>query len=87
MFGLSLFMWWVLGTGLVRFLAYLKRMAVGIIQYKANINQPLNMDNYKKFIATRQLEDEDIDLVTLRGALSIPTTRQCPYARPPDPSS
>lgn len=62
MFGLSLFTWWLLGTGLVRFLAYLKRMAVGIIQHKANINQPLNMANYQKFITTRQLEDEDIDI-------------------------
>merc|ERR1711924_108426 len=60
-FGSSL-LWLILGYSLVKFLAYLKRMAIGILGHKVKIDQKLNMEAYRKFIATRKLEDEDIEI-------------------------
>lgn len=54
--------WAILGWFLIRFLARLKKMAVGIIGHTVKIDQPLNMEAYKKFILTRKLEDEDIEV-------------------------
>jgi len=59
---ISIGLWVVLGYSLVSFLAYLKHQAIGIIAFKAKIDQKLNMRAYNAFKDTRHIEDEDFEL-------------------------
>jgi len=61
-FMISIGLWLVLAYGLTSFMAKLKRRAVGIIGHKRKIDQPLDLEAYRKFMKTRRLEDEDIDV-------------------------
>ena len=61
-FAISMGLWLILGTLLIKFLAYLKAQAIGIIAFKGKIDQKLNMRAYNAFMGTRFIEDEDFEL-------------------------
>lgn len=61
-FGVSLGFWMILAFVMMKFLKYLKGRALGWLTVKVKIDMPFFEEQYREFLASRDIEDEDVEL-------------------------
>ena len=60
-FIVSMFLWLVIGYGLISFMHYLQEMAQGVMSLRLKINLPIDMDCFHEFLKRKNVEDEAIE--------------------------